>query len=526
MDFYEEEKVCQGPPYGDGMYLHPYKSMRLELRKDPSSLDAFWLIAADRSESCARYVGSQGGRCNLPVKMYSSGDQNGSILWKLRVLTSGITDVTPNPAPQPLGPTPTPSAESPPLPSPSPASPSPASPSPQVIFAPMTPDSAAPQISAEKTGSGTVTIKVNAPGGGPTCSVQSVTFVYGLTGKSQEQLTVSVTSAVQGVQLTLPISGFYSIYAFGNCQGSLETTNTSPGISLYNQVVSEVYSPTSSNFSTLFSVRYSGFTLESFTSADNEQVCVNMLGLQPGGVCTILSMLPGSVIATGIVNYPSKSGAQGLKAKLLLGSSTTMTTLAQGLSQATTPVVEATETEETPENPPEPKAATNIQVVPNIKGCPSSVSAEVTWIPVKEVGVMGYTATCYPSGAAKPSRTGIVTGANANGVLVRKLAQKVEYYCSVTTLSMTGKPAISENSNFFMTGYVAVTPSALGSSRYIKLFPLMIICTTPILCRSCSSPSPNPKPPPPAKSPTPPPRYGLHMIQPTMRTPSKMVVPP
>lgn len=151
--------------------------------------------------------------------------------------------------------------------------------------------------------------------------MDSISFVYGQSGQAVETQTVLVSIAMQGVQLGLSNSGYYSVYAYGLCQG--RTTAMSSGLAVYNQVASSGGSST--QFATLFSVRYTGFTVETFTSADQKEVCTNVRGLQPGGTCKILSLLPGSVVVTGTVSYPIRGSRPNKRvasrSKLHLGCS-------------------------------------------------------------------------------------------------------------------------------------------------------------------------------------------------------------
>ena len=82
-------------------------------------------------------------------------------------------------------------------------------------------------------------MNILSAGGDATCIVASITLVSGLSGQQPQIQTTAVATALQhGMEVTLQNPGYYSIYAYGNCEGSNETTATSAGITVYSSTIS------------------------------------------------------------------------------------------------------------------------------------------------------------------------------------------------------------------------------------------------------------------------------------------------
>ena len=429
------------------LQLSASRAMTVELEQIPGNDTLFWIIAADRKEPCPRYVGAQNGGCSLPVKLYTQEDRDGSIRWRVRLLSSGNNT---NPAPVPGGPAPAPIL----TPSPQPVPPQPsqgtASPSPQVIFAPVGQDAApAPVIHAESIASGALSIRVSSQGGDESCSVQLLTFVVGTSGHTSANITVPATTALmQGVQIPVDRSGYYYVYAFGICEGTEQTTLWSQGLTVYNQMQSGGW--VSAVYPTVFSVRYTGFSPETFTQEDENQVCQNVVSLQPGGKCIIVLVSPGSAVVTGNVVYGNQLASQDLTSQLNSGNPTVLSDLVAGLSQSSNASVVVAGTQET--NPtPDSLPPSNVQALGSFDSCPGFVSANVSWeLPAPVDGVLGYSISCLGS-AGNRNGTSVVIGATVDSATVRDLAENVEYTCSVSSLG-TFNASVPVLSSSFVTG--------------------------------------------------------------------------
>lgn len=324
--------------------------------------------------------------------------------------------------------------------------------SPVVLFAPEQPgNSPSPLLSAESIAFGSIIVRIVSPGGDATCVVDSITVMYGQSGRPAESMTFLLSEVTkQGMTLSFGDSGYYWINAYGNCcsGNDCESTATSPGLTVYNEVSNGIQV----SFSTIFSIRYNDFPWKKFTQADEEQVCVNLLKMQPGGVCSIVATLPGSVIVLGLVEYGNEAASSNLTQQLNSDSSSTESTLISGMSQNTSVTVEEAITQEKEATPADVlQAPDNIQVSSTTEGCPKTVSAQVSWNAVIQNEVLGYIVMCSTT-ASYPTRTSIVTGATKTSAIVKRLPQEIAYRCSVTAFSLKNQSA-TPSSDLFTTGY-------------------------------------------------------------------------
>lgn len=137
-----------------------------------------------------------------------------------------------------------------------------------------------------------------------------------------------------------------------------------------------------------------------------------------------------------------------------------MDALTSGLSQNTTATVEAAETEESPVNPPMPQTPAGVQVTSSPQGCPATISALVSWTPVTQAGIIGYTATCFTIVEGYPNSTSVVIGASKSSAVVKKLPQEVEYSCAVSSLTVDQVSAPA-HSDLFVTGYACMIANSV-----------------------------------------------------------------
>lgn len=189
-------------------------------------------------------------------------------------------------------------------------------------------------------------------------------------------------------------------------------------------------------YATLGAVRFSGFTVESFNAQDQFQFCQNVLSLQTGGSCTILDIEPGSVIITFTVLYNSELEAQTLANKLTNDPSVN-SILESGLSKWTSSTVENAEVASGPYNPVAPQAPTNVVVTPDVSGCPSTISAIVSWTPdLSRPDIVSYQATCVQASNSSAGSTTAVKGYASGAAVVTGLEPAVSYGCFVESFTL------------------------------------------------------------------------------------------
>jgi surface protein len=219
----------------------------------------------------------------------------------------------------------------------------------------------------------------------------------------------------------------------------------------------------STSASVLFSLRYSGenVTVASFSQEDKEQVCVNLLTLQPGGECTVASVAPGSVIVTGTVVYKNSSDALALTRDLQGNSSETDSDLMQGfavpVATVTVEVAQLAPASETADLP-EP---TNVIATANNNECPNAAVDLSFSLPagVPEEAVVGYLATCTV--ASSPSALGVSTvqaGSSVSTITVSGLDAQTTYTCSVRVLGVGGASSGASARSQVTTGCSVPSP--------------------------------------------------------------------
>ena len=278
-----------------------------------------------------------------------------------------------------------------------------------------------------------VKVKASNPGGGASCAVDSVTFVYGPSRHVSDNMTVATDVAEKGVVILFTVGGYYSIFAYGNCEGGAEETAISVGMSVFSGLSPAGPATANVAYGTLFSIRYTDFTPSSFTPKDEKQVCDNVLVVRPGGQCRILKVLPGSVVVSGTVTYPSAVQAVELADQLTFPTTETMYTLALNLTRNTSAAVEASESGEIPEEPSVPEAPTSVMAFPADQGCPRWASLVVKWMPIVPSDIVQYSVTCVSKGG---NNSTVIVGSASGSAVVGNLQEKVVYSCFVISLTL------------------------------------------------------------------------------------------
>jgi hypothetical protein len=212
----------------------------------------------------------------------------------------------------------------------------------------------------------------------------------------------------------------------------------------------------------------SGYTLETFGADEQAQFCANYLeasGFSDGeATCTIISILPGSVIITAQI-VASNDSTQSfnlievLITKLGSGDAPTLTTLIVNLQLAEGPptIISAEESSSTfdPFSPPPLVPSPPLNVAALYTGgadCEDSGSAAVSWDePASDGGasVSGYVVACASSDTGATS----VVGALLSGTLLTLTDFTVgkTYSCQVFALNAAGASDASSPSPAFTT---------------------------------------------------------------------------
>ncbi|KAI8109752.1 hypothetical protein M9434_001031 [Picochlorum sp. BPE23] len=482
----EYKGTCVIPPYGNRLFLNASddqsrkSSQMWTIRSASSGEGVFELSASNKPDVCRRVLAVEGCQ-SQPALIFE--ESTSYITTSIKHRTWKIVkryDVVPksSPPPPPSTPSPPPSPPQEDLVSPPPPAPVPG----PVISAPSS------------TSLGYVNVRINQLGGNNRCSVRNIviTVTASSIGSTAQTLEVSASwpnlnSA--GVAVPLQQTGYNSIYATGTCSSG-ESTERSNGLSVFYSG-SGGPAPRIAD-SVLFSLRYDGLSGSSFSPADKDLVCANIDQVQPGGICEILSVLPGSAVVTGTVTYPSSQEATNLVQQLNSGSASA--TLVQGNWASGTPtgvVTEVAEQEPLPPTPRTPDPPTGVGMTPYNGDCPSA-GLDVSFTPPPErSGILGYITTCSPSGpySTAPSlltATVVKTGAGTSLIRVTPLSPQVSYSCSMQSLSVDDVSALATSGASVATGCSPSPPPRLSPPP-----------------PSPPPPSPPPPSPPPPSPPTP-----------------------
>ena len=428
---------CVIPPYASVLFLNESQSNMASAEWNlVQGANGFELWAANRLDICRRKVGVEG--CNLsPILL-----EREPLLWEGPTLYTWqlmrrYDLVYSAPVPTPALPTlPTPAL--PPLP----LAPGP-SPSPKTGIP-------GPSISAPSfTNNGYVNVIVNTIGGNGQCSVTTVIIVYECTsveGAIPETREVSVTPSIgySDVLIPLILEGYYKITAVGKCASTGQITDASNQISVYsNHPPPDVVA---------FSVKYGGIDYTTFSVNDQNQVCRNMLTLQPGGACKIFQVFPGSAVVVGNVVYSAEAypGAAASLTQSLNsytpGSPVYITLLdnipATGVvTEFAGPVVGPT----TAGVPPPPEQVT---VTPSSANCPDATLDVTFQAPQTTIAILYYVVSCMASEAATGLNSTVIT-ASGQGTFasVRGVSPNTQYVCQVQSAGYAGLSKIVASSS-------------------------------------------------------------------------------
>jgi len=242
--------------------------------------------------------------------------------------------------------------------------------------------------------------------------------------------------------------------------------------------LTRVYNISRAKFdSVIFTLKYTGsnVTPETFTAEDRKQVCENILTLQPGGDCKILSVVQGSVIVTGYVEYDQGVDALDLTETLRNSNAEVDAVLTQDLSLATNVTVDVAQPVPSIQSGSVP-APIDVIATANNGSCPSAAIDISFRLPqdASRENVLGYAATCTTSAGSStvtaahgPDTSSTIT------ITVNGLKSLTMYMCEVRTVGNQGGSAATASS-----------PTTTG-------------------CAGSPPPPPSPVPPPPVPSPSP-----------------------
>lgn len=480
-NFYDNPRykgTCALSEYSRALFLNATKDksnrsnpQRWTIKQHETVDDAFELLASNKPENCLRTLAVRG--CDKQPTLVEGilGDEAGEYQSAWTLIKR--YELVPPPPPPPTPPPPTPPAPSTPLP-------------PSVI--------AAPVISGpSSTTNGYINVVVNSIGGSDRCSVTSIVFTasgnsIGSVPITKEVPTSTPGIATEGVLLALPERGYNSIYAYGKCRGMptvvdsisilqeaadlisvfqksrrvekqaaldpQQVTQRSNGLSVFNAF------STLDPDTVLFSLRYQGLNVDSFGTQDENLVCTNILQIQPGGLCSILSVLPGSVLVTGTVRYRSASDANNLVKQLESGSSSTI--LLDGTWASGTPTKVTTEyvTEDSPPQISGPQPPTDVSMTAYYQDCPTIGALDVSFTPPQDTqGILAYTATCYPEANLRRallivplSATAVKPAYGLSSIRVSPLTPEINYLCEVQSLSVNKASTVAKSPSPFNTG--------------------------------------------------------------------------
>lgn len=470
----EYKGTCVIPPYGNGLFLNDTQekdnidSQVWTVRPIDDAVGTFALIASNKPAVCLRYLGVKDCSMQAELVQKDAEESTDYVAWKLvrRYDLAPVVSPPPPPAPAPLSP-----PVSPPTP-----------PSPQT--SPMS--IPGPTISApSSTSSGYVNVVVNALGGNAGCSVSSIviTAMASSVGSLAETVEVSASRpglSSEGVSVPLKYAGYNFIDAVGKCSNG-DVTERSNGLSVF---YSGGPAPRVAE-SVLFSLKYIGSNIafDSFDPDDEKRVCANINTVQPGGKCSILSVLPGSAVVTGTVTYPSAQEASSLVQQL-----TTVPppyTLKEGpwsFGSVTDVETLAAESDPAPPTPRVPDPPTGVTMTPYNDDCPVG-GLDVSFTPpVDRTGILGYTVTCKgpyitaPAArrallATAPLAATVVTiGSSTNSARVTPLSPQANYVCDVQSLTVDQKSTVATSASSVMTGCTPPVFKILGVNQGGMLF--------------------------------------------------------
>jgi hypothetical protein len=418
---------CVIPPYASALYLNGSQSAASNAEWDlVLGKNGFELWAANRPGICRRKVGVEG--CSLmPILL-----EREPLLWEGPTMSTWNMvrryDLVYS------APVPTPSAPALPSPPPQPVGPGPSP-------VPSKPGIPGPTISAPSfTSKGYVNVIVNTIGGNGQCRVATIVIIYECTsvqGAAPESREVAVTSSIgsSGVMIPLILEGYYKISAVGKCASTGQITDASNQISVYsNHPPPDVVG---------FSLKYVGIDFSAFSVADQNQVCSNLITLQPGGTCKIFQVFPGSAVVVGNVVY-STEAYPGAAASLTqsLNSNTPGSPVYNTLLvdiPATGVVTEFAGPVLGPTAPGVPPPPEQVTVTPSSANCPNGTLDVTFQAPQTTITILYYIVSCMATEAVTGlNSTVIIADGQATSASISGLSPNTEYVCQAQSVGYAG----------------------------------------------------------------------------------------
>ena len=380
--------MCSLPPYGTGMFMNGSVSCPAGQDTDaqkwfirPVGDSGEIEILAPKPSVCARAVAVKDCEyqpilVNYPV--VNEANTNTYAKWKLVKRYDVVPRTSPSPVPSPpapLGPIPGP-----------------------IISAPTS------------TSSGYVNVVVNFLGGNSRCQVTSIEiFALGSpVGSVPKMVKVSAstnTLSTTGTPILLPYAGYNSLYAYSICSTG-EKTVVSNRLTVFYLAGGTPAVPQGPTYGVLFLILYKSSGGSPCNAADATQVCDNVIALQSGGTCSMLTESPvfaGGIpvsyntfayFAVGTVTYPSQAEALSLVESL--GTKPQSLTSGQwgGCGQGFTDVQE---TLVIPDAVPNPSITPDPPTIDSAAFVNSCNQINVTFTPPADTtGILAYGAKCVP----------------------------------------------------------------------------------------------------------------------------------
>ena len=429
--------MCSLPPYGTGMFMNGSVSCPAGQDTDaqkwfirPVGDSGDIEIVAPKPSVCARAVAVKDCEyqpilVNYPV--VNEANTNTYAKWKLVKRYALVPRTSPSPPP----------------PSPVPSPPAPLGPIP------------GPTISAPpSTSSGSVNVLVNDLGGNSRCQVTSIQIMavgasVGSVPKMVEVPASTPALNTAGVPILLPSAGYNALYAYSVCSTG-EKTVMSNKLSVFFLKPGPV--PTG----VLFALKYFNTSVDC-DATDRSRVCDNVMALQGGGTCSLLSQcspssnVPTNYLPVGTVSYQTGQEAQSLVQKLNANPSSLLNgpwgTCGTTFTVVNTVLAVA---DPLPTTIPDPPTVTSAAFVGG--NCSTTVEVKFT-PPADTTGILAYAAKCSPDailrrrGLKAPATYvpvfGITEGASATSIVLQGVAG-VNQVCEMWSFTV-GSESVPSN---------------------------------------------------------------------------------
>ncbi|WPT12936.1 hypothetical protein PSENEW3_00002777 [Picochlorum sp. SENEW3] len=203
-----------------------------------------------------------------------------------------------------------------------------------------------------------------------------------------------------------------------------------------------------------FELKFPGYRdAAAFGQQDREQVCANVLSLQPGGTCTVLRVVNGSAIVFIQVEDDDYRNTWSLTETLAQNETEVTAALTSGLEGS----VEIADIQTEPPLP-SPLPPTGVTANPSSDCMPSVV---VTWTaPQRSSTITGYFVSCKSMTAPTANSTVAATQRNVS----LSIQAGEEYMCSVVSQGPSGTSVPADASSLVMYRYpVACKPGEVSN---------------------------------------------------------------